>query len=181
MAAHESWNTISPEFRLSVQQLAAGPRAYVGRYLFHGVAEHGVEWETELVILTVVESGQSKLVEMFPGDDADAAFARFEEVGAETEPERVQARICRAANARDWAALRACFADDYLSVDHRALGWEPQQGADDTVVLYRSWVEIAPDFESHFDVLAGDDQHVAVRLDARGHAPMMWAAVSWNS
>ena len=106
---------------------------------------------------------------MFPGDDADAAFARFEEVGAETEPERVQARICRAANARDWAALRACFADDYLSVDHRALGWEPQQGADDTVVLYRSWVEIAPDFESHFDVLAGDDQHVAVRLDARGH------------
>ena len=102
MAVHESWNTISPEFRLSVQLLAAGPRAYVGRYLFHGHAEHGVEWETELVILTVVESGQSKLVEIFPDDDAESALVRFEEIGAETEPERLFARVARLVNARDW-------------------------------------------------------------------------------
>ena len=58
-----------------MQLLAAGPRATVGRYLFHGHAEEGVKWEQEAVILAVVENGQSKRVGLFPGDDAESALA----------------------------------------------------------------------------------------------------------
>lgn len=170
MAAHESWNTISPEFQLSVQLLAAGPRAYVGRYLFHGHAEHGVEWETELVILTVVESGQSKLVEMFPDDDADAALARFEEVGAQTEPERVLARLCRSVNSRDWDAVADLYTEDFASIDRRPLGWEPMRGGRAMADFYRSWVEVVPDVELRFTLLASDEAHAVGQFLGWGHA-----------
>jgi len=170
MAAHESWNTISPEFQLSVQLLAAGPRAYVGRYLYHGHAEHGVEWETELVILTVVESGQSKLVEMFPDDDAASAVVRFEEIGAQTEPERVVARWARLVNAYDWDGVADSFAQDFELVDRRSLGWEPLRGREAIVELYRTWVQVAPDVEMRFEVLAGDDEHIVMRAGGYGSA-----------
>ncbi len=84
MAIYEGWTTLSPQFQVSAQLLAAGPRANVGRYLYEGVAEHGVKWEIEVVIFAVVEGGQTTLSEIFPGDDAESALARFEEFSAQT-------------------------------------------------------------------------------------------------
>ena len=84
MAIIEAWAELSPGFQLSVQLLAAGPRANVARYLYHGVAEHGVKWENEILVFAVVEGGQTTLTEMFPGDDAESALARFEDFEAQT-------------------------------------------------------------------------------------------------
>ena len=36
--------------------------------------------------------------------------------------------------------------------------------------MYRSWVDIAPDLEVSFELLDGDDEHIAARYGARGHA-----------
>ena len=83
----------------------------------------------------------SSYFEFFGEDDADAAFERFEEIGAATEPERALTRICRLVIARDWDALGECYADDHVLIDHRVLGWEPLRGPDAMVDMFRSWVE----------------------------------------
>ena len=86
-----------------------------------------------------------------------------------TEPERVYARLCRAVDARDWEAVADCFAPDYHADDHRVLGWEPM-GREGVVDVYRSWAETVPDMQVAFERLAGDDDHMAMRWRAHGHA-----------
>ena len=170
MAAHESWNTISPEFRLSVQLLAAGPRAYVGslplprcRRARRGVGDR------------VASSSPSSRA-------GRASLSRCSPAMTQTRPSRDSRR---SVLRRSPSASRLAFAVPRT----RVTGWRyarasPTTTCPSTIERWagshskepttpsrsdRSWVEIAPDFESHFDVLAGDDQHVAVRLDARGH------------
>ena len=84
MAVLEGWAALSPDLQLSVEVLDAGPRSNVARYLYHGVTEHGVKWETEIIVFAVVEGGRTTLTEMFPGEDTESALARFEEEGAQT-------------------------------------------------------------------------------------------------
>ena len=170
MAALEGWGVLSPGFQLSAKLLAAGSRAHAGRYLFYGQAEQGVEWEIEMVVLTVVEGGQSQHVELFPGDDADSALARFEEVGAQTEPERALIRLCRSVNSRDWDVVEDLYTEDYERIDRRMLGWESTRGGRPLADFFRSWVGVVPDIEMRFTVLAGDDEHAVVRYVGWGHA-----------
>jgi hypothetical protein len=89
---------------------------------------------------------------------------------AATKPERIYARFCRAVNARDWEAVRDCFADDYESCDHRMLGYEPARDPEEVVSFFRSWEEAAPDGQAWFEWLGGDDEHVVVRFGGHGHA-----------
>ena len=112
----------------------------------------------------------SRTSSMFDGGDAGAALERFEEIGAQTEPERLVARIARLVNARDWAALGDCYAEDQEVVDRRVLAWESLRGPGAMVEMYRSWAEVAPDFEVRFETLAGDDERVVVRYGGYGHA-----------
>ena len=99
-----------------------------------------------------------------------AGLVRFEEIGAQTEPERMYARLCRAMNARDWDAIGDCYADDYDLSDHRTLGWEPARGPGEMVAFYRSWVEAAPDIEVRFEWIDGDDEHGPSSGTGLGHA-----------
>jgi hypothetical protein len=86
-----------------------------------------------------------------------------------TEPERVYGRLCRAVDARDWAAVADCFAQDYHAVDHRLLGWEPM-GREGVVDVYRSWAAAVPDMQVAFERLAGDEDHMAMLWSGRGRA-----------
>ena len=120
--------------------------------------------------LSLVENGLVTYVEMFDGADTGAALERFEEIGAQSEPERLVARVCRLVDARDWGGLADCYADDYELVDRRALGWEPLSGPDAIVGMFRSWTEMAPDLANRFEVLALDGETHASRFGAYGHA-----------
>ena len=46
----------------------------------------------------------------------------------------------------------------------------PQRGPEAIVSQYRSGVEVVPDAEYWFEVLASDDEHSVARFGARGHA-----------
>ncbi len=62
------------------------------------------------------------------------------------------------------------YTEDSELIDHRKLGWEPLRGARAMVDFFRSWIEIVPDGQLRFTVLAGDDTHAVVRYVGWGHA-----------
>ena len=163
---------LAPDLRIDDGELLAiGRRAVVARYVSRGhFADGGGEVEVQFVTLSVIDDGRVTYGERFEGPDAGAALARFEEIGAETEPERIFARQCRLLSARDWDALADCYAEDYELVDHRALGWEPLRGPAATVEFWRSWIEISPDGEMRFEIVAGDEESILVRQAGHGHA-----------
>jgi ketosteroid isomerase-like protein len=162
---------LAPDVRMEVEVLALGSRALVARMLSRGHLEAGGgEVEVEIVSFSLVEHGRATHLEFFDGTDVGAALARFEDLGARIEPERLYARVSRLLLARDWGALGDCFAEDFESVEHRALGWEPIRGREGVVELYRSWVGVAPDAETRFEALAGDAKHLVVRVGGHGHA-----------
>ena len=163
---------LAPDLRIDDGELLAiGRRAVVARYVSRGhFADGGGEVEVQFVTLSVIDDGRVTYGERFEGPDAGAALARFEEIGAQTEPERIFARQCRLLSARDWDALADCYAEDYELVDHRALGWEPLRGPAATVEFWRSWIEISPDGEMRFEIVAGDEESILVRQAGHGHA-----------
>ena len=162
---------LGPDLHVDAELIALGRRAVVGRYINRGhFAEGGGEFEIALLALAVAEDGHVTYFELFESTDTASALARFEEIGAQTEPERVYARIARHAIARDWAALVDCYTEDYTTVERRALGWEPMIGGPAVVDMYRSWVDVVPDVELRFEVFAADDEHLAVRYSGHGHA-----------
>ncbi len=171
----ETWRglfDLAPDLTLSkAEMLASGESAYVTRHIYRGHSEiGGGEVEFGFAILTCVADGQIAYFEMFPDTSVGDALARFEEIGAQTEPERLLARGCRAVNSRDWEAIEDRYTEDFELIDHRLLGWEPMRGGDAMVKFYRSWVELAPDIEVRFETLAGDDEHAALRFGGYGHA-----------
>src|SRR5262249_17177285 len=146
---------------LTRELIAAGASAAVVRLVHRGHLEQGGgEAEIAVAAFVRVEGGQTVDVELFEDSALEDALARFEEIGAQTEPERLWARSCRALNARDWEVFGECFAEDFELVDRRQLSWEPLYGAQAMVELNRSWEEITPDGEARFEVLAGDDEYV---------------------
>jgi ketosteroid isomerase-like protein len=160
---------LAPDIQADFEPLALSHAAVAFRYLARGhLAAGGGEFEIDAAAFCLLEEGRVTYFEML--DDADAALARFEEIGAPTEPERLYARVCRSANARDWDAVRDCYADDVKVVDHRAIGWEDLTGSDAIVELFQSWVDVAPDAELWFETLGGDDVHMALRIGGHGHA-----------
>ena len=162
---------LAADLHLEAERTAAGAGAGVVRQLWRGhFAEGGGPFEVEMLALAIVQDELYTRVEIFEGTEMDAALARFEEIGAQTEPERVVARVARLVNARDWDALGDCYAEDQEAVDRRVLAWEPLRGPGATVDMYRSWAEVAPDFEIRFETLAGDDERAVVRYGGYGHA-----------
>ncbi len=159
------------EMNTSAETLAAGRSAIVTRFVYTGrLVEGGGDFEIAGVALALVENEQCTHFEIFEATDASAALERFEEIGAETEPERLLARVCRLATARDWEALFEVWAPDYEGIDHRSLGWDVLHGPEAGVELSRSTVALVPDAEFHFEVLAGDDDRVVAHLRVVGHA-----------
>ena len=88
------------------EMMASGKSAYVVRHVYRGHFEiGGGEVEFGLAILACVTDGRIVYFEVFPDTSLGDALARFEEIGAQTEPERLLARGCRAVNSRDWEAI----------------------------------------------------------------------------
>ena len=145
-------------------------RRSAGRWFAATPREGGGEFEVELFTFGTADDGLITYLEIFDDTGLGAAYDRFEEIGAVTEPERYAARYGRAHNAHDLDALRACYTEDCEVVDRRSLGWETLRGIDAVMAMFRSWLETVPDLEDRVEVLASDDQHCAVRVDGYGHA-----------
>ena len=124
--------------------------------------------ELGYAVLFLVADGRMTHFEYFEPADYQQAIVRFEEIGAETEPERLFARVAAPRQRARLGSSRTASPRTGV-IDHRPIGWEPLTRAG-TVEMYRSWVEIAPDLEVSFELLDGDDEHIAARYGARGHA-----------
>jgi ketosteroid isomerase-like protein len=162
---------LGPDLHVDAELIALGRRAVVGRFINRGhLAEGGGEFEIALLSLALVEDGQVTYFELFESTDTASALARFEEIGTQTEPERMLARVCRIVNLRDWDALEELYTEDFEVIDHRLIGWEPIRGAAAMGDFFRSWLELVPDVEARFTVLSGDDEHAAIRYSGWGHA-----------
>ena len=163
---------LAPDAHLSAEPLALGTRAMVGRLPLRGhLAAGGGEFELPLLLLVVFDDEYTTTeFELFGEGEEAAALLRFEEIGAQTEHERLWARVCRTRNARDWDGLRACYLEEHEQIDHRTLGWEVLRGAEAMVDMFRSWDDVAPDVELWFEVLAVEGEHGVAHMGGRGHA-----------
>ena len=173
-------SALALDARLDLDVLASGERGAICRQTVSGhAAEGGGEFEVELFSVSTTEDGFVSYLEIFDETGLAAAYERFEEVGAATEPERAYVRLARLVNARDWEAFEDCFTDDSELVDRRSLAWETIAGAEGNVEMQRSWVELVPDIEIRLDVLASDDEHIALRWTGVGHAADGGGAVDY--
>ena len=112
------------------------------------------------VIQSLFENGRVTAFEMFDGDDADVALARFEEIGAATETERVRARVCRLVNARDWDGLGLGRRADLLEAREGSVGAHRRTSR----TPYTSVLEQALNDRRHLE-LAAAGREVAARYE----------------
>ena len=162
---------LAADVSVDIEPLAVGRSAWVLRTLFRGHFEAGGgEVELVTVNLNLSEHDLTTYLELFDGADVASALARFEEIGAQTEHERLYARACRLINEQDWDALADCYTEDFELIDHRVLGWKPIRGPEGLVQYFRSWAGIGTEGDCWFEALAGDDEHLAARAGVRGLA-----------
>ena len=101
---------------------------------------------------TVVGGGGAQLV------DGNREVAHDGPLGtATTEPERLYAGMCRAANMRAWGTLGDCFAEHVEMPDRLALGWDVVRGRTSMVETFQSWAAVSADIEYRVEPLASDD------------------------
>ena len=158
---------LAEDLHLETARIAAGAGAGVVRQLWRGrfVEAAGRSRSRS-------DSGSSERrvagVEIFEGSETEA-HSSFEEIGARRSPS-ARCRRSRMVNARDW---------DGSALLRRGLrsGRSARARWSRSAALRRSWRlplvgrRSLPDLELRFEVLAGDDGHVAIRAGGDGHRP----------
>jgi ketosteroid isomerase-like protein len=149
IATMRAWAEMSPDartFNLRVDALT--PHLIAGAMVGRGKVD-GAEFELAFGIVWEERDGRLARIEGFEPEDRDAIMRRFEELVRRGELEqtiigRVQLDYMSAFNDRDWAGLRAALHDEFVSVDHRRLGWDIQDAQQITEMLM-SWAELSAD------------------------------------
>jgi ketosteroid isomerase-like protein len=132
----DSWRSLSRQ-RLATR----GERLVLDRQLRTSVDRHGGLAEFEYLCLNELDAtGRLAASVMFDPGDLDAAYA---ELDARYEATR-RVPFLRAVAARDWDAVAALLAPDFVSEDHRLLG-RGTHGAAAYVAFLRTLPELAPD------------------------------------
>jgi ketosteroid isomerase-like protein len=178
------WEAIRDHYRRMVElapdargELAAildiAPRVSLNRSRVYGHAPDGGAFELLYLQVGQLRDGLIDRLEFFDDDAEDEARRRFVELagGADLTPnERLALRFTDAFHARDWAAFRACLADDLVRVDHRvatALGREC--GLETYEAQIRALVDQASDVRFEYEFIADLDDVAAARGGWRGH------------
>jgi ketosteroid isomerase-like protein len=164
VAMLESWPEMVPDARMFVSRLEADTEHLMALvYGGVGTADGG---ELELLLAAVLEERGGRIVrqEAFDPDDRDGLVRRFDELRRERELEqtpagRLHLEYLRANNARDWEAFARLHSDDFVWVEHRALGWDLSSPAE-AVDLLKSWTEISPDGRLSSPKLYGHTEHL---------------------
>jgi hypothetical protein len=85
-------------------------------------------------------------------------------------PLRYYAEYARRYNEHDLDAFMELFAEEWILVDHRTLGWEDVLGREVCRALTKSVFAVSPDVRFAIDeVLACDERVVAFRASYNGH------------
>ena len=162
VAIGTGWIDLASDVQVEIELLAGGTGATVVRHVYSGhLVDGGGEVEIAVIGVNLIdERGRSRYFEVFEGTDADAAFRRFEEIGAQTEPELSVARFCRLHNARDWDALAATYDKGRRAHRHAPdqLGDDAGAGGDRADVPLMGRGGRAGSWRLRFEVLAGDDR-----------------------
>jgi ketosteroid isomerase-like protein len=148
-----------------------GARAAAGDarawYLAKGHAV-GVGWAARAV------GGAGSEDEVLPGrggqQPAVVSAPHGSPVLGEHPPERFYAEFMRRYAEHDLEGLLALYAEQFVLVDHRRLGWSELRGHDTLRLVYESVFKESPDVRGDVDeVLACDDRVIAMREGYRGH------------
>ena len=123
----------------------------------------------------MVESGLITRQEIYEPDDRATMIARYAELGGGqgplggTPPERVWAEYVRRWTERDPDRfVEGLYAQDFVSVDHRKIGWE-EMSRDAAKEHCRSLLDSSPDLRLEIDeVVVCDDRVIALDATWRG-------------
>jgi len=132
-------------------------------------------WPFEIALGLIGEWRGARCVgiELFdPGDEAGllTRFAQFATFGGNLIAQ-LYARHCAAFNARDWPAVVADVADDFVLVDRRPVTpWPVLRGRAEVEVMWRDLLTMGEDARLSFEFVEGDDESAIVRYGGRGHA-----------
>jgi hypothetical protein len=89
---------------------------------------------------------------------------------ADLPPLRYYAEYARRYNAHDLDTFMELFAEDWILVDHRTLGWEDVLGREACRALTKSVFAVSPDVRFAIDeVLGCNERVVAFRASYDGH------------
>nr|WP_081289880.1 BTAD domain-containing putative transcriptional regulator [Mycobacterium colombiense] len=108
-------------------------------YAAHEVSHEGMAAEWRGIALFTVQDGRINRTEVFVETDIDSAITRFEQLSRpasrlENTAARVFEHVWSHFAARDWDAMAATVADNYLGIDHRRIvSAETQHGREEVV------------------------------------------------
>ena len=167
----------SPDLRMEFNEvLACDERVISVLMAWRGRGVKAGEMEVQVGAVLVVQDGQWTSVDFYEPEDRAAMLARFTELGGRQErlaghvPERFVAEFKRRFDAHDLDGLFELYAEDWLEVDHRKIGWGERRGRDAALEQLRS-VFTSPDVRVEVDdVLACDERVIALRVTSRGTA-----------
>ncbi len=175
----ESLRALSPDVRLEIDEvLACDDRLIAYRHAWRGTAaDGGGNFEAAAGFVTLVENGRERSVDQYEADDHAAMIARYAELGGgqgplgDKPPEQLFAEFARRYPRRDLDGMLALYADEFVLVDHRQLGWGEVTDRDGLRTLTRSGWDSLRDLRFEVDeVLACDERIIALRIAWRGHA-----------
>ncbi len=172
------------DVRLEVHEvLACDDQAIALSITWQGMASAeigGGEWAVSPGVVAVVEGGVAVRWEQYESDDRDAMLARYAELGGrrsvalgDRPPERWYAAYLPRHAARDIAGALELYTEDFVMVDHRALGWAEIRGRDGLRKLYESVFKASPGIRAELDeVIACDERVIVTRLSYRGQGKL---------
>jgi ketosteroid isomerase-like protein len=168
----------SPDVRLEYGDvLACDDNVIAMHTAWRGRGLKAGELEVEVGAVFLVEDGLWAGVDFYEPDDHHAMIVRYAELGGgaallgDRPPERFFRRWIPIAAAGDVDGVAELVAEDFVRIDHRALGWEPLEGRQANVGLWRSAYESAAHIRMEVDeVLACDARVIALRFTWHGLA-----------
>ena len=149
---------------------------------FAGHDAHGGAFEAVFHAITVVRDGLIVREEFFAPEAPRGGAGAVRRAGSRRSASRTgstpltrwwSSRAVWAATAHrgDWERLGALFAEDYESVDHRRLAWEPIHGRDGAVRLLRSSYGGVEAARLTVDVFAADEHGFVRAINFTGRSP----------
>jgi len=167
---------MSPDSRLEpLDVLACDDHVLAVRVRLRGTGGDGTgAFEIALGFVLVIADGRVQRREQFEYDDSAAMLARYAELGG-GRPERTvrpseqaMSEWCRLSTAQDIDGLMELFTTDFLSTDHRAVGWGETR-YDGLRPLHASFFDVASNVRLETDeILAADDRFIALIATIRG-------------
>ena len=141
--------------RIDVEPIATrGERLSVIRWTVRGRSSGG--FETDILIdVEVDERDRVAALVVFGLDELDLAIAELDgRYAAQVSPTdaaglRVVDALNRAANARDWEAVRRGFADDLVTIDHRPASLGRLSGPDAWIESFKAFVALVYDHRGY--------------------------------